>query len=44
MEDEIGFIIEYDIDYECSLSLLAYQFLEKLIVNFYGTCSTFIKD
>lgn len=38
IEDDNYFIFEYDLDSECSTSLLAYQLLEKIIYAFYNTC------
>jgi hypothetical protein len=35
LEDENCFISEYDLDSECSMTLLSYQLLEKLIASFY---------
>lgn len=43
-EDENYFISEYDLDSECSTSLLAFQFLEKLISAFYNTCYQYISE
>ena len=43
-EDELYYMLEYDMDAECTMSLLAYQFLEKIVQKFYEPCLPMIHD
>ena len=43
-EDENYFMSEYDLDAACSMNLLSYQLLEKLISSCYETCYQFIAE
>lgn len=40
----MSFISEYDLDSECQINLIAYQFLEKLVYSFYDTCFKYISE
>lgn len=44
LEDENYFLSEYDLDAGCSLNLLSYQLLEKLISSFYTSCYPYLVE
>ena len=43
-EDENYFLLEYDLDSECSMNLLAQQLIEKIMQKFYHSVFPFIKE
>ena len=42
-EDE-QFLLEYDLQEDCSINLLAQHLIEKLLQNFYSICYPFIQE
>lgn len=42
-EDE-SYLIEYDLQDDCSINLLAQHLIEKLLQNFYQVCYPFVES
>ena len=42
-EDE-HFLLEYDLEADCSINLLALHLIEKILQQFYSTCYPFVQE